>query len=156
VGRSLRRENGSAVYNCFWSSPAQSFLDLSPVGLMSIFYCLRFKTSLTWRGRSSYLYPPGTGSPSYTPRHWVPFSSPPTTRRATVEASPRGVSSTKLLGDSGQPRKSYLRKVSIRVEIRIRDLPNKKQNLNLLYSIVTVAGWSFSTHGEVRNFDRKI
>jgi hypothetical protein len=23
--------------------------------------------------------------PSYTPRHWVPFSSPPTTRRATVE-----------------------------------------------------------------------
>jgi hypothetical protein len=23
--------------------------------------------------------------PGYTPRHWVPFSSPPTTRRATVE-----------------------------------------------------------------------
>jgi hypothetical protein len=27
---------------------------------------------------SPYLYPPGTGWPSYTPRHWVPFSSPPT------------------------------------------------------------------------------
>jgi hypothetical protein len=27
----------------------------------------------------------GTGWPSYTPRHWVPILSPPTTRRATVE-----------------------------------------------------------------------
>jgi hypothetical protein len=35
--------------------------------------------------RSLYLYPPGTGWPSYTPRHWVPFSSPPATLRATVE-----------------------------------------------------------------------
>jgi hypothetical protein len=39
----------------------------------------------TWRTRSPYLYPPGTGWFSYNPRHWVPFSSPPTTRRATVE-----------------------------------------------------------------------
>jgi hypothetical protein len=39
----------------------------------------------TWRSRSPYLYPPGTGWPGFTPRHWVPFSSPPTTRRATVE-----------------------------------------------------------------------
>jgi hypothetical protein len=40
------------------------------------------------------IYPPGTGRPSYTPRHWVPFSSPPKTRRAGVEvfehASTRG------------------------------------------------------------------
>jgi hypothetical protein len=28
---------------------------------------------------------PGTGWPSYNPRHWVPFSSPPTTRGDTVE-----------------------------------------------------------------------
>jgi hypothetical protein len=28
--------------------------------------------------------PPGTGWPSYTPRHWVPFSSPPASHRATV------------------------------------------------------------------------
>jgi hypothetical protein len=33
----------------------------------------------------TFVYPPGTGWPSYTPRHWVPFSSPSTTRRATVE-----------------------------------------------------------------------
>jgi hypothetical protein len=38
-----------------------------------------------WRARSTYLYPPGTGWPGYTPRHWVPFPSPPTTLRATVE-----------------------------------------------------------------------
>jgi hypothetical protein len=29
--------------------------------------------------------PPGTEWPSYTPRHWVPFSSPHTIRRAKVE-----------------------------------------------------------------------
>jgi hypothetical protein len=52
---------------------------------MTTFYCLRFKTPPTWRARSQYLYPPGTGCPSYTPRHWVPFSSPAKTRRATVE-----------------------------------------------------------------------
>jgi hypothetical protein len=31
--------------------------------------------------RFPYLYPPGTGWPSYTPRHCVPFPSPPTTRQ---------------------------------------------------------------------------
>jgi hypothetical protein len=39
----------------------------------------------TWRARSPYLYLPGTEWPIYTPRHWVPFSSPLTTRRATVK-----------------------------------------------------------------------
>jgi hypothetical protein len=39
----------------------------------------------SWRASSPYLYPPGTGWPIYTSRHWVPFSLPPTTRRATVE-----------------------------------------------------------------------
>jgi hypothetical protein len=45
------------------------------------------ETPLTWRARSPYLYPPGTGWPKYTPGHWVPFPSPLTTRRATVEVS---------------------------------------------------------------------
>jgi hypothetical protein len=66
-------------------SPAQSFSALSPAGLMTISYCLRFETSPTWRARSQYLYPPGTEWSSYTPTHWVPFSLPPTTRKATVE-----------------------------------------------------------------------
>jgi hypothetical protein len=52
---------------------------------MTKFYCLRFETPSTWRTISSYF--PGTGWPGYTPRHWVPFSSPPTTRRATMEVS---------------------------------------------------------------------
>jgi hypothetical protein len=74
-----------AAYNCCWPSPAQSFLGSRPARLMTIFYCLRFETPPTWRARSPYLYPPVTGWPSYTPRHWAPFSSPPTARRATVE-----------------------------------------------------------------------
>jgi hypothetical protein len=40
----LGREDRSIVYNCCWSSPAQSFSGLSPAGLMTIFYCLRFET----------------------------------------------------------------------------------------------------------------
>jgi hypothetical protein len=58
------------------SSPAQSYSDPSPAGLMTIFYCLRFEIPPAWRIRSLYLYPPGTGWSGYTPRHWVPFSSP--------------------------------------------------------------------------------
>jgi hypothetical protein len=54
-------------------------------GTHDIFYCLRFEIPPTWRARSPYLCPPETGWPSYTLRHWVPFSSPRRTRRATVE-----------------------------------------------------------------------
>jgi hypothetical protein len=36
--------------------------------IYNTFYCLRFET------RSLYLYPPGTGWPGYTPRHWVKLS----------------------------------------------------------------------------------
>jgi hypothetical protein len=52
---------------------------------MTIFYCLRFETPPTEMARSPYLHSPGRGWPGYTPRHWVPFSSPCTIRRATVE-----------------------------------------------------------------------
>jgi hypothetical protein len=46
VGRFLWREDGSAVYNYCWPSLAQSFLGPIPVGLVTIFYCRRFETSL--------------------------------------------------------------------------------------------------------------
>jgi hypothetical protein len=69
----LWREVVSVVYNCFWTSPAQSSSGPSSTGLMTIFYCLRLETLQTWRARSPYLYPPGTGRPGYTPRHWVTF-----------------------------------------------------------------------------------
>jgi hypothetical protein len=54
----LWREDGSVVYNSCWPSPAQSFSGPSPLGLVAIF----------------------TVSDSR-----LPFSSPPTTRRVTVE-----------------------------------------------------------------------
>jgi hypothetical protein len=46
LGRPLWREDGSVVYNCFLSSPAQSFSGPGSIGLVAIFYCLRFETSL--------------------------------------------------------------------------------------------------------------
>jgi hypothetical protein len=46
VGRSLWRKDGSVVYNWCWSSPAQSYSGPSPVGLATIFYCLRFENFL--------------------------------------------------------------------------------------------------------------
>jgi hypothetical protein len=72
------------LYNFFWTLPEQSLLSRSTAQLTTIFYCLIWD-SPTWRVRSLYLCSPGTGWPSYTPRHWVPFLSPLTTRRAAVE-----------------------------------------------------------------------
>jgi hypothetical protein len=95
AGCPIWREDGSVVCNSWWSSPAQSFLGPSSAELMTIFYCLKFETPPTWRARSLYLYPPGTGWKNYTPRHWVPFSSPPTTHRAD---RPRRKTMQQLLG----------------------------------------------------------
>jgi hypothetical protein len=38
VGRPLWREDGSVVYNCCWSSPAQSFSSPSPAVRRTLFY----------------------------------------------------------------------------------------------------------------------
>jgi hypothetical protein len=46
VGFFLWWEVGSVIYNCYWPSPAQSFSGPSSVGLVTIFYCLGFETSL--------------------------------------------------------------------------------------------------------------
>jgi hypothetical protein len=51
----------------------------SPVGLTIIFSIPDFQTPSTWKARSQYLYPPGTGLPSYTPRNRGLFSSSLTT-----------------------------------------------------------------------------
>jgi hypothetical protein len=61
VGRSFWRENRSAVYNCCWSSTAQSFLGYSPAGLMTTF-TLRFETPpvpvfISPRNRRAQVYP---------------------------------------------------------------------------------------------------
>jgi hypothetical protein len=47
VGRPLWREDGSVFCMCRWSLPAQSFSCPSPLGLATVFYCLRFETSLS-------------------------------------------------------------------------------------------------------------
>jgi hypothetical protein len=74
VEHPLWREDGSVIYlyNCFWALTEQSLSGRSRAELTAIFYCLIWD-SPTWRARFPYLYPPGTGWPSYTPGHWVPF-----------------------------------------------------------------------------------
>jgi hypothetical protein len=114
VGRSLWWEDRSVVYNCCWSSPAQSFPGPSHTGVMTIFYCLRFEIPPTWRARSPYLYPPGTGWPNYALRHWVHFSSPPTNHRATVEVlEPASTRDIRKLGDCNRIRVRVTLRLSI-------------------------------------------
>jgi hypothetical protein len=61
----------TVVYNCCWSSPAQSFSDPTPTRLMTIFCCLRFHSSnlegqvpvfISLRNRVARLYPQALGS----------------------------------------------------------------------------------------------
>jgi hypothetical protein len=42
MGRSLCRKDWSVVHNCCWPSSVQKFSGPSPVGLLTIFYSLRF------------------------------------------------------------------------------------------------------------------
>jgi hypothetical protein len=42
----LSLTRGWVIYNCSWPLPAQTFLGPTPVWLMTIIYCLIFKTSL--------------------------------------------------------------------------------------------------------------
>jgi hypothetical protein len=65
--KSLWGEDKSVVYNCCWTSSAQSFSSPNPAGLMITFYCLRFETPPTWKARSPYSYPPGNGGPVMSP-----------------------------------------------------------------------------------------
>jgi hypothetical protein len=46
VGRPLWREVGSVFCVCCWPLPEQSFSGPNPLGLETIFYCLRLETSL--------------------------------------------------------------------------------------------------------------
>jgi hypothetical protein len=54
------------------SGPCQS--NPSPAELRP-YFTVSFETPPTLRARSPYLYSPGTGWSSYTPGHWVTFSS---------------------------------------------------------------------------------
>jgi hypothetical protein len=72
VGRSL-------VYNGCWPSPVQLFSGLSPVGLMTIFYCLRFETSLFVASYDSQGYGGGIRPRLHTGLNYSCFSCPPIT-----------------------------------------------------------------------------
>jgi hypothetical protein len=64
----------------------------------------QIRDSLNPGARSPYLYPPGTGWPSYTSMHWGPFSSPLMTRRTTVEVFvPASTRETLHIHNNGQP-----------------------------------------------------
>jgi hypothetical protein len=69
-------------YNLFWALPEQSFSGPSSA---EPYFTVSFETPPTWTAKSPYSYPPGIGWPSFIPGHWVPFPSPLTTLRATVE-----------------------------------------------------------------------
>jgi hypothetical protein len=74
------------LHNCFWALPEQSLLGLSPAGLQIIFIVPILETPPpTWRTRSLYLHPPGTGWLRYTPRHWGPFPSSPISFHYIIE-----------------------------------------------------------------------
>jgi hypothetical protein len=80
--RPLWRENGCVIYCTIASGPCQSNHTWAEVPQNSRpYFTVSFDTPPTWRTRFPYLYPQGTGWPSYTPGHWVPFLSPLTTRR---------------------------------------------------------------------------
>jgi hypothetical protein len=81
-----RRRVCKLLYNCFWTLPEQSLLGRVPQNSRP-YFIVSFAAPPTWRARFPYLYPSGTGWPSYSLGHWIPFLSPLTTRRTTVEDS---------------------------------------------------------------------
>jgi hypothetical protein len=62
------------MYYTITSGPCQSSHSWAEVPQNSRpYFTVSFKTPQTWRARSPYLYPPGTGWPSYTAWYWAPF-----------------------------------------------------------------------------------
>jgi hypothetical protein len=97
VGLRLWREDGSVVYNCCWSSPAQSFSALSPAGLDDHILLSQIRDSPNLEGQVPVFISPRNRVAQLYPRHWVTFSSSPKTRRATVEVfGPASTSGKKL------------------------------------------------------------
>jgi hypothetical protein len=74
--RPLSWEDEFIIYCWHWATLAQSFSGPSPAGLNTMFNYPIFWDSPNLEGQVPVLMSPG---------HWVPFSSPLTTRRATVE-----------------------------------------------------------------------
>jgi hypothetical protein len=70
----LSDERTGVIYNCCWSSPAQSFSGPSSGGLMTIFYCIRLQTPSQPGGPGTRIYiPQEQGSPVTPPGTGFPF-----------------------------------------------------------------------------------
>jgi hypothetical protein len=71
--RPLWREDGSVIYCAIASGPCQSSNSWVKVPQNSRpYFAVSCETPPPCRARSPYVYPPGTGWPSYTPGHWAP------------------------------------------------------------------------------------
>jgi hypothetical protein len=67
-------KTGSVIYCTIASGPCQSSHSWVEVPQNSWpYFTVSSETPPTWKARSPYLYPPGTGWPCYTSGHWVPF-----------------------------------------------------------------------------------
>jgi hypothetical protein len=62
------REVRFLVFSFCWASPAQPFSDLSPMGLMSIFYCLYFWDSPNLDGQVPVFISPRNSAAQLYPR----------------------------------------------------------------------------------------
>jgi hypothetical protein len=71
--RPFWREDGSVIYSCCWPSPVQSFLEPSPTGLMTIFYCLGFETPQPGVPDLRVYFPQGQCGPVITPDTGFPL-----------------------------------------------------------------------------------
>jgi hypothetical protein len=80
----MRGQVCNLLYNCFWALPEQSLLGQSPAELTAIFYYLIWD-SPNLEGQVPVFISPRNRVVQLYPRHWVPFLSPITTHRATVE-----------------------------------------------------------------------
>jgi hypothetical protein len=96
------------IYNCCWLSPAQSFWGLSPMELMTVFYCLMFQTPLTLEGqvpvfisprnRVTQLYPqaPTALQVKVKVMLWLTVSQP-ASQPVSLGVKPHLVSNTRVL-----------------------------------------------------------
>jgi hypothetical protein len=82
----FRREDASVIcsYNCFWALSQQSLSGASPAELSTMFYCLIWDFP-NLEGQVPIFISPRNRVGQLYPGHWVPFTSPLTTRRATVK-----------------------------------------------------------------------
>jgi hypothetical protein len=71
VGRPLWREDGSVFCMCRWPLLAHSFLGPRPFGLATVFYCLRFETSLFVASYDSQGHGGGIRPRFHTGSNWL-------------------------------------------------------------------------------------